>query len=262
MANTAAQYALITGASKGIGKSMALALAKRGFNLYMVSRSEQELKDLAKDVQEKYGVRAETLSADLSKIDGAKQTADWIKQNNWPLSVLINNAGYGIWGEYADLNLEEQLEMCHLNMDTVVYLSHELIPVLKKADQSYIMNVASTAAYQAVPTLAVYSATKAFVLSFTRALRFELKKTSVSVSCLCPGPADTGFAQRAGMDALSKMAAKFNMQPDIVAEAAINGMLKRKSEIIPGFTNRIGAYANRFLPKAFIENMISKIYRV
>lgn len=116
----------------------------------------------------------------------------WIEENDIPLSVLINNAGYGLWGKFSELSLVDQSEMCRLNIDAIVKLSHALVPRLKSAKNAYILNVSSTAAYQALPTLAIYAATKSFILSFSRALRFELKPTSISVTCLSPGQIDTG----------------------------------------------------------------------
>jgi len=255
------KYAMVTGASKGIGRSMAIALAKRKMNLLLIARSSNELIALQQDIKSQYGVEVNVLPIDLSLPGSPKQVLGWIQQNNYPIQVLINNAGYGLWGKFAELDLAEQLAMCQLNMTSIVSLCHLLLPVLSNEKQAYILNVSSTAAYQAVPTLAIYSATKAFVLSFTRAFRFELKDGPVSVSCLSPGPVDTGFAHRAGLDAFNKMAEKFNMRPDEVAEIAIKGMLAKKSEIIPGFTNIISVYANRILPKGFIEKTAAGIYK-
>lgn len=258
---TGKNYALITGASKGLGKAMALEMAKRKFDLLLVARSEKELVALALEIQKNNGVDVRILAIDLSLNDSAQQTLDWVNHQNLPVSVLINNAGFGLWGNFDEVSLPEQLNMCKLNMDALVSLCHLFLPLLKQQPQAYILNVSSTAAYQAVPTLGIYAATKAFVLAFTRALRFELATTHVSVSCLSPGAIDTGFAERAGLDPFSKMAQKFNMKPTIVAEIAINGMLARKAEIIPGFTNIISAYAIRFLPKSLIEKMAAGIYQ-
>ncbi|MBB4108607.1 SDR family NAD(P)-dependent oxidoreductase [Pedobacter zeae] len=255
------KYALITGASKGIGKSMAIALAKRKINLLLISRSVDELNALQTALENQYDVEVHSLAIDLSQIEAPKAVLNWVTENNYAIQILINNAGYGLWGKFGELDLAAQLEMCQLNMTTVTALCHLLLPVLLIEKKAYILNVCSTAAYQAVPTLAIYSATKAFILSFTRALRFELKDGPVSVSCLSPGPVDTGFAHRAGLDAFSKMAEKFNMQPDKVAEIAIKGLFAGKAEIIPGFTNIISVYANRILPKGFIEKMAAGIYK-
>ncbi|WP_029985571.1 SDR family NAD(P)-dependent oxidoreductase [Pedobacter jeongneungensis] len=261
MSEVKIKYAMITGASKGIGKSIAIALARRKTNLLLIARSADELSTLQSEIKNKYGVEVDILPIDLSSNDAPKMVLEWASNKDYQINILINNAGYGLWGKFVELDLAAQLEMCQLNMNTVASLCHLLLPILSKEKQSYILNVSSTAAYQAVPTLAIYSATKAFVLSFTRALRFELKDSSVSVSCLSPGPVDTGFASRAGLDAFSKMAEKFNMQPDEVAEIAVKGMFARKSEIIPGFTNIISVYANRILPKGFIEKMAAGIYK-
>ncbi|MFB9080604.1 SDR family NAD(P)-dependent oxidoreductase [Flavobacterium procerum] len=255
-------YALITGASKGIGKSIAYELARQGCPLLLVARSEQELKALSEDLQLKYGINAAVLPLDLSVNGASQKVADWIKANSCRVGFLVNNAGYGVWGDFSRSALIDQLGMMQLNMNVMVELSHLLVPILSQEKQAYILNICSTAAYQAVPTLAVYSATKAFVLSFTRALRFELAPTSISVTCFSPGPVDTGFASRAGLDALSKMAQKFNMQPDEVAKMAVKAMFNKKSEVIPGFANIISVYANRLLPKAFIEKTAAGIYKV
>nr|WP_294781577.1 SDR family oxidoreductase [uncultured Flavobacterium sp.] len=255
-------YALITGASKGIGKSIAYEFARQGYPILLLARSEEELKTLSNDLQEKYLINVLALPIDLS-VDGASlKVADWIKANSYRVGFLINNAGYGVWGDFSQSSLNDQLGMMQLNMNVIVELSHFLKPTLSKEKQAYILNICSTAAYQAVPTLAVYAATKAFVLSFTRALRFELSQTSISVTCFSPGPVDTGFASRAGLDSLGKMAQKFNMQPDEVAKMAVKAMFNKKSEVIPGFTNIISVYANRLLPKAFIEKMAAGIYKV
>jgi len=255
-------YALITGASKGIGKSIAYQLAKQGYPLLLVARSGEELKTLSDDLHAKYGTITPIFPIDLSIKEASLKVVDWIKMNNYPVGILVNNAGYGVWGDFSHSPLSDQLGMMQLNMNAVVELSHLLMPILSQEKQAYILNICSTAAYQAVPTLAIYSATKAFILSFTRALRFELAKTSISVTCFSPGPVDTGFAARAGLSALNKMAEKFNMQPDKVAKMAVKAMFGKKSEVIPGFTNIISVYANRILPKAFIEKTAAGIYKI
>jgi short-subunit dehydrogenase len=262
MSENTKPYALITGASKGIGKSIAYELAKQGYPLLLVARSTEELKALSDDLQAKYSINTAILAIDLSINGAALEVSNWIKMNNYQVGILVNNAGYGVWGNFSQSSLSDQLGMMQLNMNVVVELSHLLVPILSQQKQAYILNISSTAAYQAVPTLAVYSATKAFVLSFTRALRFELAQTSISVTCFSPGPVATGFAERAGLDTFSKMAEKFNMQPDEVAIMAVKAMFSKKSEVIPGFTNIISVYANRILPKGFIEKTAAGIYKI
>lgn len=255
-------YALITGASKGIGKSIALLLAQKGYNLLLVARSATELQQLTASIQQEYKVKAQYLAMDLSVSSSAKAVADWSLGLAVPLSVLVNNAGYGLWGHFDQLALPDQMNMLNLNINAVVELTHYLLPSLKTQKQAYILNVASTAAYQAVPTLALYSASKAFILSYSRAIRVELKDTPVSVSCLCPGPTDTGFVQRAGMDAIAHIAEKFNMSPDKVAEIGLKGMFNKKAEIITGFLNNIMAFGSRHFSKALVEKVSAGLYKV
>ncbi|ASU32780.1 hypothetical protein MuYL_0880 [Mucilaginibacter xinganensis] len=254
-------YALVTGASSGIGREIALQLARLGYSLLLVSRNDAELAELAAFIEKEHQVKALWLAADLSTTIAPQQVADWCEYGSFKIEILINNAGYGLWGNFEDLSLEGQLNMINLNIDAQVALTHLLLPILKKEPQAYILNVASTAAYQAIPTLAVYAATKSFILSFSRALNFELKDTVVSVSCLSPGPTDTHFTRRAGLDALKELADKFNMLPAIVAKAAIHGMFNKKIEIIPGFLNAAGARLVLFLPKRLIEKIIGSVYK-
>ncbi|WP_235005415.1 SDR family NAD(P)-dependent oxidoreductase [Pedobacter nyackensis] len=254
------EFALITGASKGIGKSMASQLAGAGYHLLLVARSEDELQQLAAQIQDKYNNKVFYLQADLSTETAPLEVAEWARQHTDKLSVLINNAGYGLWGDFEQLDLNAQMNMLALNINTVLSLTHHLLPLLKQQKQSYILNLSSTAAYQAVPTLALYAASKSFILSYSRALRYELKNTAVSVSCLCPGPTDTGFANRAGLDALADLAKKFNMSPENVASIGIKGMFNKKAEIIPGFLNRLSAFGAQYLNKSLIERITAGLY--
>lgn len=254
------EYALITGASKGIGKSIALALARAGYNLLLVARSEEELIKLSAFIQAEYKVNAIYLSIDLSADGAASRVASWSDSYTANLSILINNAGYGLWGNFESLPLPDQLNMLQLNVSFVVELSHHLLQTLKQQKQAYILNIASTAAYQAVPALAVYAATKTFILSYSRALRYELKDSAVSVSCLCPGPTETGFASRAGMDSLTELAEKFNTPPDQVAAAGLKGMFSKKAEIIPGFINKLSAFGATHLPKPLTEWISARMF--
>jgi uncharacterized protein len=255
------EYALITGASKGIGRSVALQLAASGYNLLLTARSETELQQLVELIKKEHQVNADYLAIDLSENGAALKLSDWCKELPVPLSILINNAGCGAWGHFEELDLPEQIKMLNLNINALVELTYILLPVLRRQNQAFVLNVASTAAYQAVPTLALYSASKAFVLSFSRALRYELIDTNVSVSCLCPGPTDTGFAHRAGMDALAELAEKFNMQPNEVAKIGLKGLFNKKAEIIPGFLNKLSATGSRHLNKSLIERITNNLYK-
>lgn len=255
------QYALITGASKGIGKSMATELAKAGYHLLLIARSESALNMLAAQLKTQFQIKVTYLALDLSQTDSSHIAANWCRQETNQLSILVNNAGFGLWGDFANLELNEQMNMMRLNIDAVIGLTHHLLPLLKLQKQSHILNVASTAAYQAVPTLALYAGSKAFILTYSRALRYELKNTSVSVSCTCPGPTDTGFASRAGLDALAELAEKFNMAPGKVAQLSLAGMFRKKAEIIPGFLNKLSVFGVWLLPKTLIERITAGLYK-
>lgn len=255
------EYALITGASKGIGKSIALSLAASGYNLLLIARSETELKDLSVQLQSQYKISVLYLVIDLSDKNAPTRIAQWCLKNVSSLSILINNAGYGLWGNFDKLNIQDQLNMLQLNINAVIELTYHLLPELHRQPQSYILNISSTAAYQALPTLALYAASKTFILSYSRALSYELRKSTISVSCLCPGPTATGFASRAGMDALAELAEKFNMTPKDVAEAGLKGMFRKKTEIIPGFLNKLSAFGANHLPKSLIEKISAGLYK-
>ena len=246
-------YAIVTGAGKGIGREISILLAKKGYKLILIARSATELEQLANELQN----GALYLAIDLSEPGAVKKAAEFYQ--NLPVSVLVNNAGYGLWGNFEESNIQEQLNMIRLNINAVIELTYYLLPQLKK-QPSYILNVSSTAAYQAVPTLAIYAATKAFILSFSRALRVELKG-SVAVSCLCPGPTNTGFVSRAGMDALADLAEKVNMQPAQVAKLGVDGMFRKKAEIIPGFLNKMSATGARYINKSLIERITAGLYK-
>ncbi|EDM38824.1 short-chain dehydrogenase [Pedobacter sp. BAL39] len=256
------EYALVTGASKGIGREIALQLAGAGYQLLLTARSEEELAVLSALIKAKYKVQVSYLPCDLGAPGGASQVASWTKEQKLPLSILINNAGYGLFGAFDQLGLKDQQDMLHLNIEAVVSLTHQLLPLLKQQAQSYVLNLGSTASYQAVPSLAVYSATKAFILSYSRGLRYELKGSNISVTCLCPGPTATGFASRAGLDAFAELAEKFNMSPVDVAKAGLRAMFRKKAEVVPGFSNRVGALAASFLPKVLVERVAASLYKL
>jgi short-subunit dehydrogenase len=254
-------YALITGASGGIGFCMAEELAKRKIDVILIARSANKLSVSCEELKKKYGIRAEYLSLDLSKPEAVPTLINWLKEKSFETSILINNAGYGIWGKVESTQWENLHNMMQLNMNVVVQLCNALIPELKKHPQSYILNVASTASYQAVPTLATYAASKAFVVLFTRGLRVELQGTTISVTCLSPGATSTNFIDRAGMESMKEKAEKFSMKPNEVAKIAIDGMFKKKAEILPGFTNWISVQLTYLLPKFIPEKIAASLYK-
>jgi short-subunit dehydrogenase len=255
------EYALITGASKGIGKAISTDLAARGFNVLLVARSEELLQQEAARISAMYPVKADWLALDLSTAEAAQNVYDWCRAKGYTVQALVNNAGYGLSGPFEKYSPEQYANMMTLNMSTLVSLTRLFLPELRNQSRSYILNIASSAAYQAVPGLSIYAATKAFVLMFSRGLRQELHKTSVSVTCVCPGATDTDFPNRAQVGPKGlKAAEKLNMSPETVALLATRAMLSGKAEVITGFVNKVGATLAWLLPKNLVENIAGKIY--
>jgi len=253
--------ALITGASGGIGLSIARELAQRKINLLLVARSEDKLLAAKKELEAKHEIKVEFLSIDLSTPGSVSVLTNWVSRNSFAVNILINNAGYGVWGAVERTPWESLNNMMQLNMVTLAELCHSMLPELKKHSESYILNVASTAAYQAVPTLTTYAATKSFVVLFTRGLRKELKGSAVSVTCLSPGATSTSFIDRAGMGALKERAEKFSMTADEVAKIAIKGMFNKRAEVIAGFMNWLSVQFTYLLPKSIIETIAANLYK-
>ncbi|HMH32376.1 MAG TPA: SDR family oxidoreductase [Puia sp.] len=254
-------YALITGASKGIGRSIAVALAGRGFSVLLVARSASALQEQAERLKKEYHVDADWLATDLTN-SGATQTIfDWCMKKNYEISVLVNNAGYGLSGPFEKYTLAEQQNMMQLNMIVPVELCQRFLPVLYKQPKAYILNIASTTAYQAVPYLSLYAATKAFILTFSRGLRQELHGSNISVTCISPGATDTDFVVRAQLSEKGlKTAKKVHMTADAVAGIAVRSMLAGRAEVITGIVNKLGAFLVWLLPKGLVERSVMKIY--
>jgi short-subunit dehydrogenase len=263
MAEKSEQFALVTGSAKGIGRSIAQELAKRNYSLLLVDLDKKELDVTAEKLRSNYpDIEVKTFGFDLSKLDLYSELIEWTTPYHTRLDVLVNNAAFGLNGQFDQLALDEQLEMIDTNLKAPVVLTHLFIPILKGSKKKYILNVASTAAYQAVPYFTIYSATKAAVLSFNRAVRYELRNTNISLTTLSPGSTDTNFVHRARMgNSLKKLARKLNMSPDDVARIGLKGLFAGKSEIIPGFINVLNAYLPKFAPKALTEKVGANIYK-
>jgi len=255
-------YALITGASKGIGKAIAFELAKHKYDILLTARSVDLLQQAAEEIKKLYPVTVHFLPLDLSELTAPQKIFDWCVENNFPVSVLVNNAGFGLTGSFDQISLRETNDLLQLNVIVPTQLCRLFIPLLKQQTQSYILNICSSTAYQAVPLLAVYSASKAYILRFTRALKLELMATNISVTCLSPGPTDTDWAKNANMsDKVLKMADKFNMAPQKVAAIGIKAMFNKRTEVIAGFTNKLGAFMAWLLPNSFVEKTTGKLYK-
>ncbi|MEC5146562.1 SDR family NAD(P)-dependent oxidoreductase [Chitinophaga sp. 212800010-3] len=254
-------YALITGAAKGIGKAIAAELAARNYHLLLVDIDDVALAGTAAALSAQYHVNAHTLHQDLSAPDAIQHVTTWSSPYHNELTVVVSNAGYGINGAFEELTITEQFNIIDVNIKAQVGLSYAYIPVLRRFPKAYLLNLASTTAYQTVPYLNIYAATKAFALSFTRGLRYELRNSGISVSALSPGSTDTDFVNRARMNEHTRsIAQRFNMTAESVAKIAIAGLFKGKAEIVPGFTNKLNAWLPKFFPKAFVEKIAAGIY--
>lgn len=255
------EYALITGASKGIGRAVARELASRGYNLLLIARSEDLLKQLAGELVSRNGIAVDWLALDLSLPESPQSICDWCRAKGYDITILVNNAGYGLSGPFEKYSLQEYWNMMQLNMQTLVGLTRLLLPDLHRRPHAYILNVASSAAYQAVPRLTLYAATKSFVVAFSRGLHQELRGSTVSVTCVSPGATDTDFPNRAQVGEKGmKAAERLNMSPETVAILAVKAMLARKPEIITGFVNKLGAALSWLLPKSLVERTAMKMY--
>ena len=255
-------YILITGASKGIGLAIAREWAARGFNVLLVARSAAALESAAAAIRKDFGVQADFRAEDLGDPAAPLRLFDWCRSSGYAVQGLVNNAGFGASGAFTELSLEAQQNMMQVNMNALVALTHLFLPMLQMQPKAYLLNIASSAAYQAVPFLSIYAASKAFVLTFSRGLRYELRGTPVSVTCVCPGSTDTDFANRAQVGAKAlKAAEKVNMTPEAVACIAVKATIAGRAEVITGAINKFGAFLVWLFPKGLAERTAAGLYK-
>ena len=239
---------LVTGASSGIGEQFALQLGRRGHNLVLTARSEDRLHTLARQLRSDYpSIEVEVIAADLAEPgSGAALNAE-LTVRGVEVDVLINNAGFGSHNPVAAEDPDNLAREIQLNCSSLVDLTARLLPAMLERDRGGVLNVASTAAFQPLATMAVYAATKAFVLSFTEALWAETRKTGVRVVALCPGPTETGFFEATGKEFLTSG----RQSADRVAEFGLRAFFNGNTPtVIPGMANNLAAAGYRFLPRA------------
>lgn len=247
---TQRRTALVTGGSGGIGLELAKHLARAGFDLVLVARKRDTLEAAAGQLEGKFGVKAHVFAADLRLPDAPQAIFDFLSNENIDIDVLVNNAGFGLGGEFADTAIQRELDMIQVNIAALTHLTKLFIPPMIKRRSGKVLNVASTAAFQPGPLMAVYYATKAYVLSFSEALSEELRNTGVTVTALCPGPTQTDFAEAAQMTN-SRLFNTFGMADAAdVAKYGYDAMMQGKRLAIPGIRNKIIAQANRLAPRA------------
>ena len=253
-------YALIGGGSKGIGYAIAEALAKRNFNLVLIARHKDSLIAAKNKLESKYGIHVEIIQFDLSKREAATEIATWCTDNNIPLKVLCNVAGFGGAKDYLSLPLDTLRYMVDLNVGSCMALSLTLLPLLEKNAPSYILNVASMAGFAPIPIKNMYSATKSAVIFFSHGLRYQLKKKNISVSVLCPGPVYTKPEIKAETKKqLGGFGNLMAVSPERVGEIAVRKTLNKRMVIVPGGLNKIVAFVIKALPRRWITGIYGKL---
>jgi len=251
---------LVTGASSGIGRELADILAREGHDLVLVARREPELTDLARELKEAHGADSRVITADLSAPDAATQLVESLGATT-PVDVLVNNAGFGGAGAFSERDRDEELRMIAVNVTALTDLTRLLVPGMVSRGRGRILNVASTASFQPGPFMAVYYATKAYVLSFSEALAEELSGTGVTVTCLCPGVTETGFQKVAGVEDIPLTKGPLSMSARTVAESAYKGMAKGRRLVIPGVHNKVGVQSLRLSPRALVLKLVRRLHQ-
>lgn len=248
-ARTLPGAALVTGASSGIGLELARLLARDGHPLYLVARGREALEHAAAELTRDFGVAAHTIVADLAHEGAVERLFECIAADGARLEVVINNAGYGLAGPVATADLDRTLGMIRLNVEALTAITQRALPDMLARGRGRIMNVASTAAFQPGPLMAVYYATKAYVLSFTEAVAEEVRGSGVTLTALCPGPTKTKFAEIAGMRQSRAFSSAFTGDAAWVARVGYRGMLRGRRVVVPGTLNRLVALGTRFVPR-------------
>jgi uncharacterized protein len=254
--------ALVTGASSGIGYELAKILAREGHDVALVARSVDQLEKIAADLTADFGVRAVPVPEDLADPEAPDRIFERLRAAEFQVDVLVNNAGFGALGRFAVSDTADQVDMVQVNVAAVTHLSRLFVQGMVERGSGRILNVASTAAFQPGPFMAVYFASKAFVLSFSEALSEELRETGVTVTVLCPGPTVTGFQKRAGMERAPIGGRMVTGRAAFVARRGYAGMAKGKRVVIPGLFNRLGALLPRFVPPGLTTRIVARVTSV
>jgi hypothetical protein len=247
------RIALVTGASAGLGVEFARQLSKRGYRLVLAARRKERLEELAKELG-----KARAVAIDLSKSNAVGKLMADVEANGETVDLLVNNAGFGLIGRFAELDSKRERQMIDLNVGALTDLCRAVAPAMIERRSGAILNVASTAAFQPGPKMAVYFATKAFVLSLSEALHEELKPHGIKVSCLCPGPTRTEFGEVAGFGG-NGLFDRVAMSADKVVETGLAGLDANRAVVVAGWLNKIGAASTRFAPRPIVRKIAGSI---
>jgi short-subunit dehydrogenase len=251
-------YALVTGASRGLGRCFARTLAARKRNLVLVARSGEKLEMLARELRTAHGIQVESIPFDLALNSAGQHLADELTRRGLEIELLVNNAGFGDQGRFLQLSLERQLQAINLQNATVVELTHRLLPAMIERKQSAIITVSSMAGFQPIPFASVYSATKAFLTTFSLALEAEVKRHGVRVVTVCPGRLRVAPKDVENVKERKKFPGGEQTHEDVVS-AALRSLDRGGGLVIPGAINKFAAFAERFIPRGKVARLIKKI---
>ncbi len=256
--STAPSTALITGASAGIGRDLARLFAADGHNLVLVARRAEALRALADELAREHRIQAATIAVDLAKPDAPARIQSELSRAGTSIDVVVNNAGFGLQGTVAELPLERQLDMIQVNVTALTALTRLFLPAMLQRNRGGILNVASTAAFQPGPLMAVYYATKAYVESFTEALAEEVKGTGLRITCLCPGPTATEFAEAAAIADTNLFRGRTMTSAD-VARIGYDGWKNGKVLVVSGLSNKVGMSLVRMAPRSMVRRLVKRL---
>ncbi len=252
------KWALVTGASSGFGVEFAKLLAERNANLVLVARRTERMDELAEELRRKHSVQVVVIGLDLSRAGVAAELKSDLDGRGIPIHVLVNNAGFGMYGSFLNQPLQKITDMLQVNMTTLTQLTHMFAREMAGRGSGHILLVASLLGYQPVPGYAVYAATKAYVFLFGEALHQELEPLGVAVTALCPGLSATSFGEVAGQK-LSPLLKMLLMKPRPVAKAGVLALLARRATVVPGFFNKATVFLDRFMPRSMQRMVLGKI---
>lgn len=249
---------LITGASQGLGAEFAKLFAKDNYDLVLVARNKEKLMQLARELQESHEIFIKILPYDLSSPTVAKKIYEDLDKEGIEIDILVNNAGFATHGEFISTDYDEELGEIEVNITALTLLTKLFLPQMKKRKAGKILNIASTAAFLPGPYMAVYYASKAYVLSFSEALQEELKGTGITLTILAPGPTKTGFAKRANLEK-SRIFSRGLLDPSTVAKRGYDGLMQKEIIIFPGLKNKLASIAGRMLPHTLLGEIIGRL---
>ncbi len=253
------KFTLITGASSGIGEAFARKLAQEKHNLVLIARSEPKLHELCDELMLQHGIIAHYIALDLTEFEADTKLFAETEKHEFEIEWLINNAGFGSMGDFAELDLERELQMIDLNISALVALTHRYLPKMRERKSGVIVNVSSAASFQPIPFMATYAASKAFVTSFSEAVAEENRPFGIKVLALCPGATETNFFAVAGMKEAFKV--KGIQTSEEVVETALKAVGKGKSIVVSGFANYVGSVLGTIVPDSLITRAIGKVLR-